>query len=137
LCPKGLPSAKQGEAVGIRDELQGLMDEMAHAYRAGDASGCASLFLPDGALYSPYAPPALGRAAIEALHRDWTQSGGNKYLKVIDAGKGGNLGWCHTAFSEGEMSGNGTSLSVCERQADGRWLIRICMLNSDDPAPIT
>jgi uncharacterized protein (TIGR02246 family) len=116
----------------IRDELQGLMDKMANAYRAGDAAGCASLFVPEGALYSPYAPPALGRAAIEELHRDWTQGGENKQLQVIDAGSEGNLAWCHTAFSEGNVSDNGTSLSVCERQADGRWLIRFCMLNSDD-----
>lgn len=116
----------------IRDELQWLMDKMANAYRAGDAAGCASLFVPEGALYSPYAPPALGRAAIEELHRDWTQGGENKQLQVIDAGSEGNLAWCHTAFSEGNVSGNGASLSVCERQADGRWLIRFCMLNSDD-----
>ena len=108
------------------------MDKMANAYRAGDAAGCASLFVPDGALYSPYAPPALGRAAIEALHRDWTQGGEPKQLTVIDTGGEGNVAWRHTAFSEGDVSGDGTSLSVCERQADGRWLIRICMLNGDD-----
>jgi len=73
----------------IRDELQGLMDKMTNAYRAGDAAGCASLFVPEGALYSPYAPPALGRAAIEELHRDWTQGGENKQLQVIDAGSEG------------------------------------------------
>jgi uncharacterized protein (TIGR02246 family) len=117
--------------VSIRDELQRLMDTMAHAYRAGDAAGCASLFVPAGALYSPYAPPALGRAAIEALHREWTQDGETKQLTVIDAGSDGDLAWCHAAYSEGDESDNGTSLSVCERQADGRWLIRFCMLNSD------
>lgn len=117
--------------MSIQDEMQGLMDKMTKAYRAGDATGCAALFVPDGALYSPYAPPALGRQAIDELHRDWTQGGENKQLRVIDAGSSGDLAWCHTAFSEGEISGDGTSLSVCERQADGRWLIRICMLNSD------
>ena len=80
----------------------------------------------------PRAPPALGRASIEALHREWTQGGENKQLTVIDAGGEGNLAWCHSAYSEGDVSSNGTSLSVCVRQADGRWLIRICMLNRDD-----
>ncbi len=89
------------------------------------------MFVPDGALYSPYAPPALGREAIDALHRDWTRGGENKQLQVIAAGASGDLAWCHTAYSEGDVSGNGTSLSILERQADGQWLIRICMLNSD------
>ena len=119
--------------MSIHDELQALMNSMAKAYRAGDAPGCASLFTRDGALYSPYAPPALGRDAIDALHRDWTQGGQNKQLRVIDAGVSGDLAWCHTAYSEGDASGNGTSLSILERQANGQWLIRICMLNSDAP----
>lgn len=120
--------------MSIHDDLQELMNTMAKAYRAGDAAGCASLFVPGGELYSPYAPPARGRGAIEALHQEWTQGGENKQLKVIDAGSSGDLAWCHAAYSEGEVSGNGTSLSVFERQAEGHWLIRICMLNSDAPA---
>jgi uncharacterized protein (TIGR02246 family) len=120
--------------MSIKEELQGLMNAMAKAYRAGDAAGCASLFIPDGGLYSPYAPPACGRGAIEALHQEWTQGGENKQLDVIDAGfSGGGWAWCHTAYSEGEVSGDGTSLSVRERQANGQWLIRICMLNGDAP----
>ena len=77
--------------------------------------------------------PARGRGAIEALHQEWTRGGENKQLNVIDAGRSGDLVWCHTAYSEGEVSGDGTSLSVLERQANGHWLIRICMLNSDAP----
>ncbi|MDH4167276.1 MAG: DUF4440 domain-containing protein [Gammaproteobacteria bacterium] len=119
--------------MSIQEELQGLMNAMAKAYRAGDAAGCASLFVPDGELYSPYAPPARGRGAIEALHQEWTQGGENKQLNVIGAGCSGDIAWCHTAYSEGEVSGDGTSLSVLERQANGQWLIRICMLNSDVP----
>lgn len=60
-----------------------------------------------------------------------TGGGENKQLRVIDAGGSGNLAWCHTAFSAGEISGDGTPLSVCERQSDGGWLIRICVLSSD------
>ena len=119
--------------MSIHDELQELMNTMAEAYRAGDAAGCASLFDQDGELYSPYAPPARGRAAIESLHQEWTPGGENKQLTVIDAGSSGDLAWCHTAYSEGDISGDGTSLSVLKRQANGQWLIRICMLNSDAP----
>ena len=51
--------------MSIQEELQGLMNAMAKADRAGDAAGC--------------------RGAIEALHQEWTQGGENKQLNVLDA----------------------------------------------------
>lgn len=63
----------------------------------------------------------------------WTQGGGtDKQLTVIDAGGAGDLAWCLAAYSEGQATGDGTSLDVLERQADGAWLIRMCSLNSSD-----
>jgi ketosteroid isomerase-like protein len=119
--------------MSIHEEMQGLMNAMALAYRAGDAQACAQLFVPDGVLYSPYAFPAHGRIEIESLHRLWTDGGTGKKLTVVDAGCSGNLGWCLTEYSEGAATGNGTSLNVVERQSNGQWLIRICSLNSDEP----
>jgi ketosteroid isomerase-like protein len=114
-------------------EMQQLMDEMAVAYGASDAHGCAQLFVSDGVLYSPYAFPARGRSEIEVLHRDWTGGGTGKKLKVMDAKSSGNLGWCLVAYSEWDATGNGTSLNVVELQPNGKWLIRICSLSSDEP----
>ena len=54
--------------MSIRDELQGLWDIYVAAYRTGDAFGCTAIFTSDAELHSPYAQPARGRAAIEALH---------------------------------------------------------------------
>ena len=121
--------------MAIRDDLQNFWNIYAAAYRAGDAAACAAMFLPDGELYSPYAPPARGRAAIEALHRIWTEGGGgtDKRLTIMEADSSGGLAWCLAAYSEGEATGDGTSLDIFERQADGSWLIRICSLNSNDP----
>ena len=113
--------------------MQQLMDEMAIAYRAGDAHACAQMFAPDGVLYSPYAFPARGRNEIESLHRGWTGEGTEKRLKVKEASSSGNLGWCLVAYSEGDATGNGTSLNVVELQPSGKWLIRICSLSSDEP----
>lgn len=48
--------------------LQDVLETMARAYSAGDAVGCAALFTEDAQLHSPFAPPAKGSAAIEALH---------------------------------------------------------------------
>jgi uncharacterized protein (TIGR02246 family) len=119
--------------VTFKIEMQALMDAMAAAYKAGDAHACAQMFVADGLLYSPYAYPASGRAEIEALHRDWTEGVTGKKLKVLDAARSGDLGWCLVAYSEGAATGNGTSLNVMERQPNGQWLIRICSLNSDQP----
>ena len=122
----------------IRDDLQNLFNIYAAAYRAGDATTCAAMFALNGELYSPYAPPARGRAAIEALHKVWTQErGGGKQLIVIDAGGSDDLAWCLATFSEGQVTDDGTSLNIFERHADGNWQIRICSLNSSDPEPAT
>ncbi|SPH16991.1 hypothetical protein DEA8626_00505 [Defluviimonas aquaemixtae] len=118
----------------IRDEFQRLLDRMVAAYRAGDAAGCADCFTEDATIFSPYAPAASGRAAIDALHRDWTGDGGDtKTLRVIDADASGDLGWCLAAYSEGDKNADGTSLNILARSSDGRWLIRYCSLNSDAP----
>ena len=117
----------------IREDLQNLLNIYAAAYQAGDAKACAAMFAPNGELYSPYAPPARGRTTIEELHKDWTQDGGNgKQLNVIHAGSAGGMAWCLASFSEGHVTGDGTSLMIFERLA-GEWQIRVCSLNSNDP----
>ncbi|WP_342028546.1 YybH family protein [Mesorhizobium qingshengii] len=121
--------------VSIRDELQGIWNIYIAAYRTGDAVGCAAIFTSDAELHSPYAPPARGRAAIEALHGIWTQHATpDKTLVITQAGGSGDLAWSLAAYSEGAATGNGTSLSVFQRQVGGGWLIRMCSLNSSDPA---
>lgn len=117
--------------MAIRDELQSLLDEMATAYIAGDAAGCAAVFTPDAALFSPYAPPVYGRAAIEEIHRGWVgHGGGTKTMKVVDAGMAGDLAWCLAHYSEGDVAGDGTSLIVFARQPSGGWLCHMASLNS-------
>jgi len=116
----------------IQDELQRLFDEYVAAYRVGNAAGCAAIFTPNAELYSPYGPASRGRGAIEETHAAWTQAGGeNKQIEVIEAGQSGNLAWCLARCSEGDATGDGTSLNVLERQEDGGWSIRMCSLNED------
>ncbi|MER8438349.1 hypothetical protein NKH36_00100 [Mesorhizobium sp. M1312] len=118
--------------MSINEDLQNVYNAYAKAYRGKDAAGCAAVFTQEGEVYSPYAPPARGRTAVEALHRVWTQLGGDdKQLSVIDAGSSGDLAWCLTAYRDEHEKG--TSLNVFQRQPDGRWLIRICSLNEDKP----
>jgi len=119
--------------MAFHDEAQALCDRMAVAYRAGDAAGCAACFTEDARLLSPYAVEARGRAAIEALHRDWAGHGGNaKTLTVIDAGCEGETGWCLVTYSEGDVTGDGKSLNVLRRGSNG-WRISHCCLVADAP----
>lgn len=106
---------------------------MTTAYRAADAAACASMWTENGAIYSPFGPPLMGRAAIEAAHREWTAGGAgeDKILQVVDVAADGGMAWCLVRYAEPGESG--TSLNVLERQADGTWLIRLTSLNADVP----
>jgi len=115
-----------------RPELQAFLDRMAEAYSAGDARACADMFCEQAQLHSPFAPPAIGRAAIRALHEDWTGDGGAKSFAVLDHGGNAGLAWCLCRFSEGAVNGDGTSLLVLEPGPDGDWLVRSCCLFGDD-----
>jgi len=124
----------EGHQMRIEDELQQMWDRYVAVYRAGDALTCFLFFTKNGELLSPYAPRTSGRQAIELLHSSWVHEGGNnKKMTVIDAGCSEDLAWCLASFSEGEETGEGTSLCILERQPDGAWLIRSCSLNEDFP----
>ncbi|WP_422039322.1 YybH family protein [Roseibium sp.] len=110
-------------------EFQSVFDAYVGCYRSADAAGCAALFSHDAELFSPYGPPAVGRAAIEAAHLEWfDEDAVNKKIEVRGAGRSGDLGWCLALYSEGD-EGQGTSLNVLQRQAGGNWLILRCSLN--------
>ncbi|MER8464157.1 nuclear transport factor 2 family protein [Mesorhizobium sp. M1396] len=104
--------------MSIRDELQRVWDIYVAAYRAGDAAGCVSIFTDDAEMHSPYAPPARGRAAIEALHAIWTQHAApNKTLAVIETGGSGNLAWSSIRKVRGPET-KLRSASFCVRPAE-------------------
>lgn len=117
-----------------KEEMQGFLDRMATAYSKGDACGCAAMFAPDAQLHSSFGPPAIGRAAIEELHREWTAEPSKKRFSILDNGSADQLAWCLCRFSEGNETGDGSSLIVLERNPTGNWLIRSCCLHSDPEA---
>jgi ketosteroid isomerase-like protein len=111
--------------------FQSLLDRMTAAYRVGDAAACAAMFTPDAQLHSPYAPPAIGRAAIEALHTEWVGDGvEDKELRVIEAGGSGVSAWSLNRYTEHGGQIQGTSLIVWQLEADGEWRVRMCSLNT-------
>ncbi|NOC84437.1 hypothetical protein GS610_09080 [Ruegeria sp. HKCCD6228] len=111
------------------DVFQKLFDAYVGCYRSRNAAGCASFFTEDAELYSPFGPAAKGRTAIETIHSEWLEEGGeDKVIEVVQAGIDGQIGWCLATFREGTTD-DGTSLNVLYRQPDGGWLIRQCSLN--------
>ena len=115
-----------------KTDIRTLLDQMAAAYSAGDAVACAEMFAMNAQLHSPFGPPAVGRPAIEKLHRDWVADSTAKSFTILDYGSEGALAWCLCRFSEGDVTGDGTSLIVLQQQEDdGAWLIRSCCLHGD------
>ena len=117
----------------LKTDIQTLLDRMAIAYSAGDAAACAEMFAMNAQLHSPFGPAAVGRPAIEELHRDWVADSTSKSFTILDHGSEEALAWCLCRFSEGDVTGDGTSLIVLERQEHHHtWLIRICCLHGDE-----
>lgn len=115
-----------------KSEIQSLLDQMAAAYRAGDAAACAAMFAENAQLHSPFGPPSTGREAIRVLHEEWTAEPNTKKFSIIDHGSAGDMAWCLARFSEGDVTGDGTSLIVFEKQQTASWLIRACCLYEGD-----
>ena len=114
----------------IANELEAIMAGMARAYSAGDAAGCAALFSETAQLHSSFAPPAVGRAAIEALHDDWLREPTSKRFDLVESGGSGDLAWGLFRFAEGHATGQGSSLAVFTR-INGEWRITACCLHGD------
>lgn len=130
-CPVTIIHHGKDKSVTALPDFQALLDRMTAAYRAGDAGACAAMFTIDAQLHSPYAPPAVGRAAIEALHREWVGDGvDDKELYVTEAGGSGGSAWSLNRYSEHAGEIQGTSLIVWRLDEDGKWRVRMCSLNA-------
>ena len=116
--------------MALRDELQAMSDIYVAAYRAKDTAGCAAVFTEDAILYSAFAPAAVGREAIAALHADWTAHGDGKTLTVVDAASSGDVAWARADFAEGRATAEGHALWACVRLPGGLWQIRVCSLTA-------
>ena len=114
----------------LKDELQAMGDAYVAAYRVDDPAGCAAVFSEDGILFSAFAPPAIGCAAIAALHAEWTVGGENKTLTVVDASGSGDVAFARVDFAEGRGTSEGHALWACVRATGGPWRARFCSLTA-------
>ena len=112
------------------------------AYSRRDAEGCAAGYAEDAAIYSPWGPPAIGRAAIAAIHRDWfEETETDKTWNVLHARSDGYNGHCLLRFESTVADSDGTLGRVAGigvhalSHTDGEgWRI---LYSSMNPVPLT
>lgn len=117
--------------------LQQVLDRYQEAYANHDATGCAAAYTRDGQIFSPYAPPVTGTAAITATHLAWFAEGEtDKKMTILEARADGDVAFCSVIYSAeitaedgGAMRVFGSSLNTFLRQPDGSWKIRHTSLN--------
>ncbi len=127
--------------MSILEQMQAMFDDWEANYSRGDVEASVVAYTEDGAIYSPYGPAAVGRAAIRETHKEWLAAGEmNKKIEVLDARGEGRLAYCLAAYSgdfeqdDGSIvTESGISLNIALKQADGSWKLYISSLNSDTP----
>ena len=123
-------------------QLTGLVNSYLAAYSTQDAEGCARAFTVDGALISPFGPPARGRAAIAATYSDWfTVPEQDKRLDILEFQRQGNMGFCLLAWSarvpdEGRADATRveSGLSLCVLDVRGGEMLFSRLALVPDPA---
>ena len=89
----------EGKTLSI-DQLMQSVNAYLLAYSAQDSDGCARTFTTDGALFSPYGPPARGRKSIAATHLEWFgENEEDKRLEVLEFNENGESGHCVLGWS--------------------------------------
>jgi ketosteroid isomerase-like protein len=127
--------------MAIADELQALLDHWLACYARGDIEGAVACFAPDGAIHSPYGPPAVGHAALMRLHASWlADDETDKRIVVREARGSGDVAYCVADYSteSGTPDGRriretGTVLNVAVRDGSGAWTLQISSLNRTYP----
>lgn len=124
--------------ASVRAAVEVMIRAYCDSFNARNAAGCAAIYRSDGAIYSSYGPPILGREAILAAHVGMVAEERNKRMTLLEVSATGGLGWFllryeaeHDDETGAERTHGGTNLSVIERQADGGWLIRVSSLSGD------
>ncbi|NIM48162.1 MAG: DUF4440 domain-containing protein [Gemmatimonadales bacterium] len=136
-CQAAGPLSDQ-DLAAIGDLRQAYVD----AVLAGDAAAVAALFTEDATEMPPNLPAAEGRAAIQARYE--AEGGATEFTITPAETEGrGTLAFERGTYSvtmtiEGApepIMDTGKYLVICEKQADGSWLMAATIWNSDLPLP--
>lgn len=119
-----------------KEKLLKLISSYLSAYSKQDSEGCSRAFTPDGALFSPYGPPARGRQAIAATHSEWfAEEEEDKHLEVLEFHQIGDSAHCLLGWSarvpneEGGFSvASGVSLCILTVEGDEVLFNRLALV---------
>ena len=121
--------------VALPPELDRVLRDYERAWRAGDATGIASLFTEDGFLLQNHRPPIRGRAAIQAVYAG--EQGGPLRLRALAYAAGDTIGYIVGGYRYGDAAHDiGKFTITLQREHGGPWLISSDMdSNNASPRP--
>ncbi|MDH5833192.1 nuclear transport factor 2 family protein [Luteimonas sp. M1R5S59] len=103
-------------------ELDRVLRDYEHAWRAGDATALASLFAEDGFILQSNRPPVRGRSAIQAAYEG--QAVGPLQLRAIAFATGDTIGYIIGTYRYGSAPNDIGKFTLTLRRAPGEpWLI--------------
>jgi ketosteroid isomerase-like protein len=114
--PTELPDA------ALPAELDRVLRDYEHAWRAGDATALASLFAEDGFVLQSNRPPVRGRLAIQAAYEG--QAGGPLQLRALAFAAGDTIGYIIGTYRYGSAPNGIGKFTLTLHRAPGKpWLI--------------
>lgn len=130
----------------LADEDLAAITALGQAYReavlGGDAAAIAALYTEDATEMPPHMVARQGRAAIQEAYQGMPPMTEFTIRSAQIEGFGDlayDMGtWTATMEMEGmeePYQDAGKYVAVCEKQADGSWLMKVVIWNSDIPLP--
>ena len=115
-------------SVTLPPELARVLTDYEIAWKAGNASSLATLFVEDGFVLSEGRGATKGRAAIQKLY---THAGAPLALRAFAYATNGDAGYIIGGYSGERGKPDDGKFTLTVRKADGRWLIVSDMDNSN------
>ena len=131
----------------LSDEDLAAITALGQAYHdavlAGDAAAVAAVYTEDATEMPPNMVARQGRAAIEEAYGAGPSMTAFTITTTETRGFGDlayDMGtWTATMQMEGmeePYQDAGKYMAICEKQADGTWLMKVAIWNSDIPLPV-
>jgi uncharacterized protein (TIGR02246 family) len=138
-------SAQQQKAGGDEAAIAKVRTAYQTAAGSQDGAALAKLYTVDGVEMPPNAPPAKGRAAIEAFHKAFGQQFMMHGMTITATATqvSGSYAYDTGTYKQSLMSMKGGGMTedqgkyvvLLKKDASGSWLITHAIYNSDLPVP--
>lgn len=117
--------SEQLPTAPLPPELERVLQDYEHAWRAGDASSLSKLFAEDGFVLQSNHPPIRGRQAIESAYAATFdgRGGGNLQLRALAFNAEGSYGYIIGAYRYGRAKDIGKFTLTLYRLPGQPWQI--------------